>query len=80
MMENGEEENDDNYHQMFPEYGDTAMEDSEEEGSENGHQLSLLIILVRSFLMQSETVKQKRRGCYSSRCYRTTKNCCTQIV
>jgi hypothetical protein len=27
MMEDGEEEeNDDNYHQMFPEYGDTAME------------------------------------------------------
>jgi hypothetical protein len=31
MMEDGEEENDDNYHQMFPEYGDIAMEDSEEE-------------------------------------------------
>jgi hypothetical protein len=32
MMEDGEqEENDDNYYQMFPEYGDTAMEDSEEE-------------------------------------------------
>jgi hypothetical protein len=31
MMEDGEvEENDDNYRQMFPEYGDTAMEDSEE--------------------------------------------------
>jgi hypothetical protein len=33
MMEDGEEEeNDDNYRQMFPEYGDTAME--EEEGDE----------------------------------------------
>jgi hypothetical protein len=33
MMEDGEEEeNDDNYHQMFPEYSDTAME--EEEGDE----------------------------------------------
>jgi hypothetical protein len=32
MMEDAEEEeNDDNYHQMFPEYGDTAMEHSEEE-------------------------------------------------
>jgi hypothetical protein len=31
MMEDSEEEeNDDNYHQIFPEYGDTAMEDSEE--------------------------------------------------
>jgi hypothetical protein len=35
MMEDGEEEeNDDNYHQMFPEYGDTAMEDREEEGGD----------------------------------------------
>jgi hypothetical protein len=35
MMENGEvEENNDNYRQMFPEYGDTAMEDSEEEGGD----------------------------------------------
>jgi hypothetical protein len=33
MMEDGEEEeNDDNYRQMFPKYGDTAME--EEEGDE----------------------------------------------
>jgi hypothetical protein len=31
MMEDGEEENDDNYRETFPEYGDTAMEDSEEE-------------------------------------------------
>jgi hypothetical protein len=32
MMEDGEEEeNDDKYCQMFPEYGDTAMEDNEEE-------------------------------------------------
>jgi hypothetical protein len=30
----GEEENDDNYRQMFPDYGDTAMEDSEEEGGD----------------------------------------------
>jgi hypothetical protein len=31
-MEDGEEEeNDDNYRQIFPEYGDTTMEDSEEE-------------------------------------------------
>jgi hypothetical protein len=35
MMEDGEEEeNDDNYRQMSPEYGDTAMEDSEEEGGD----------------------------------------------
>jgi hypothetical protein len=35
MMEDGEEEeNDDNYRQMFLEYGDTAMEDSEEEGGD----------------------------------------------
>jgi hypothetical protein len=35
MMEDGkEEENDDNYHQMFPEYGDNAIEDSEEEGGD----------------------------------------------
>jgi hypothetical protein len=30
MMEDGEEEeNDDNYHQIFPEYSDTAMEEEE---------------------------------------------------
>jgi hypothetical protein len=35
IMEDGEEEeNDDNYHQIFPEYGDTTMEDSEEEGGD----------------------------------------------
>jgi hypothetical protein len=34
MMEDGEEENDDNYHQMFPKYDDTAMEDSGEEGGD----------------------------------------------
>ena len=35
MMEDGdEEENDDNYRSMFPEYADTAMEDNEEEGGE----------------------------------------------
>jgi hypothetical protein len=35
MMEDSEEEeNDDNYHQMFPEYGDTTLEDSEEEGGD----------------------------------------------
>jgi hypothetical protein len=34
MMEDGEEENHDNYRQMFPEYDDTAMEDSEEEGGD----------------------------------------------
>jgi hypothetical protein len=35
MMEDGEEEeNDDNYRQMFPEYDDTAIEDSEEEGGD----------------------------------------------
>jgi hypothetical protein len=35
MMEDGEEEeNDDKYRQMFPEYGDTAMEDNEEEGGD----------------------------------------------
>ena len=34
-MEDGDEEdNDDNYRSMFPEYGDTAMEDNEEEGGE----------------------------------------------
>jgi hypothetical protein len=33
MEDNDEEENDDeNYRSMFPEYADTAMEDSEEEG------------------------------------------------
>ena len=35
MMEDGDEEdNDDNYRSMFPEYDDTAMEDNEEEGGE----------------------------------------------
>ena len=35
MMEDGDEEdNDDYYRSMFPEYGDTAMEDNEEEGGE----------------------------------------------
>ncbi|KAK1641941.1 hypothetical protein QYE76_059746 [Lolium multiflorum] len=35
MMEDGDEEdNDDNYRSIFPEYGDTAMEDNEEEGGE----------------------------------------------
>src|SRR4051812_5799566 len=35
-MEDGDEEenNDDNYRSMFPEYVDTAMEDNEEEGVE----------------------------------------------
>jgi hypothetical protein len=34
MMEDGDEEenDDDNYRSMFPEYADTAMEDNEEEG------------------------------------------------
>jgi hypothetical protein len=34
MMEDGDEEenNDDNYRSMFPEYADTAMKDNEEEG------------------------------------------------
>ena len=36
MMEDGDEEenDDDNYRSMFPEYADTAMEDNEEEGGE----------------------------------------------
>ena len=35
MMEDGDEEdNDDYYRSMLPEYGDTAMEDNEEEGGE----------------------------------------------
>jgi hypothetical protein len=34
MMEDGEEEENDDYHQMFPEYGDTAMEDNEEDGGD----------------------------------------------
>jgi hypothetical protein len=36
VMEDGEEEeeNDDNYCQMFLEYGDTTMEDNEEEGGD----------------------------------------------
>ncbi|KAK1613168.1 hypothetical protein QYE76_036841 [Lolium multiflorum] len=35
MMKDGDEEdNDDNYRSMFPEYGDTAMEDNEEGGGE----------------------------------------------
>jgi hypothetical protein len=81
MMEDGEEEeNDDNYCQMFPEYDDTAMEDKEEEGGDEWASVEHVMILLGSFLMQSETVKLERRGCSSSRCYRTTKNCCTQIV
>jgi hypothetical protein len=34
MMEDGDEEenDDDNYRSMFPEYADTAMEDNEAEG------------------------------------------------
>jgi hypothetical protein len=34
MVEDGDEEenDDDNYRSMFPEYADTAMEDNEEEG------------------------------------------------
>jgi hypothetical protein len=31
MEDDEEEENNDNYCQMFPKYGDTAMEDGEEE-------------------------------------------------
>ena len=36
MMEDGDEEenDDDNYRSMFPEYADTAMEDNEEEGGD----------------------------------------------
>jgi hypothetical protein len=72
MMEDGEEEeNDEKYRQIFPEYGDTAMKTVNKKEVTNGHQLSPLMILVGSFLMRSETVKQKRRGCSSSRCYRT---------
>jgi hypothetical protein len=79
MMEDGEEEeNDDNYRQMFPEYGDTAME--EEEGDEWASveptdDLSRVISDVKL-----DCVTKKRRGCSSSRCYRATKNCYTQIV
>jgi hypothetical protein len=59
MMEDGEEEeNDDNY-PMFPEYGDTAVEIVKKKEVMNGHQLSLLMILVGSFLMQIETAKKK---------------------
>ena len=82
MMEDGDEEenDDDNYRSMFPEYADTTMEDNEEEDMKNGHQMSPPMILVGSLLMQSDTGIQKRRGCSSSRCYRTTTNCCTQLV
>jgi hypothetical protein len=45
----------------------------------NGHQMSLLMILVGSFFMHGEAATQKMRGCSSSRCYRTTKNCCIQV-
>jgi hypothetical protein len=34
LEDDEEEENDDNYCQMFPEYGDTVMEDSKEEGGD----------------------------------------------
>jgi hypothetical protein len=36
MMEDGDEEenDDDNYQSMFPEYADTVMEDNEEEGQD----------------------------------------------
>jgi hypothetical protein len=30
--------------------------------------------------MHGEAVTQKRRGCSSSRYYRTTTNCCTQLL
>ena len=62
-MEDGEEEDDDNnYHHMFPEYSDTAIEDNGEEGGEEQASVSRLMNLVGSFLMQSETVKQKMRS------------------
>ena len=81
MIEDGDEEenDDDNYRSMFPEYADTAMAMKKKE-VKNGQHMSSLMTLVRSFLMQSETTTQKRRGCSSIRCYRTTTNCCTQLV
>ena len=69
MMEDGDEEdNDENYRSMFPEYADTAMEDNEEEGGEERHQMSLLMNLVGPFLMQSDAATRIRRGCSSTRC------------
>ena len=63
MEDNEEEEDDDNYPMFTEEYGDTAMEYNEEEGGEEpGHQMSPLMFLVGSFLMQSKNVIQKRRS------------------
>ena len=39
-----------------------------------GNQMSPLMILAGSFLRHGEVATQKRRGCSSSRCYRTTTN------
>ena len=65
MMEDNEEEEDDD-DPIFPdeeeEYGDTAMEDNEEGDEEQGHQMSPLMILVGSLLMQRkecDTVKRR---------------------
>ena len=81
MEDDDEEENDDdNYRSMFHEYADTVMKDNEEEEVKNGQHMSPLMILVGPFLMQSETATQKRRGCSSSRCYRSIPNCWRNTV
>jgi hypothetical protein len=83
MIEDGDEEenDDDNYRSMFPEYADTTMEDNEEEGQgeewapdEPADDLGWVIFV------HSEAATPKRRGCSLSRCYRTTTNYYTQLV
>jgi hypothetical protein len=83
MIEDDDEEenNDDNYQSMFPEYADTAMKDNEEEDQgEEREPDEPADDLAGSFLMHGEAATQKRRGCSSSRCYRTTTNYCIQLV
>ena len=70
MMEDGdEEENDDNYRSMFPEYADTAMEDNEEEGGEERAADEPNDDLGRAISdAKRDCDTDKKKGCSSTRC------------
>ena len=66
MEDNKEEEDDDNYHNMYPGYDDTAMGvDNEDQEAADGPAVT---ILVGPLLMQRKNVKLKRRRRSWSRC------------
>ena len=61
MEDNKEEDNDDNYHNMSPEYRDsTRMDDNDEAKQKIKHQMSPSMILARPLRMQRKNAKLKR--------------------